>query len=111
MTDPAASPLDDPVVLYDVMREAGSRLCAFYIARRREEGPDDVTTDKLRAISAWVQATDPHDTAAQRLAYVRLVELRAALTAAEDPGDPIAFLTGAAEQPLPPIVTSEAESD
>lgn len=56
----------DPVVVYDLLREAATQLVAQY-ARRADHGvlgAEDIAA--IRAIRADVSATDPSDIDAQR---------------------------------------------
>jgi hypothetical protein len=59
---------EDPVVVYDTMREAATRLMAEYNARVTVGGLMDPAMREMRAISAQVGAVDTHDIVAQKRA-------------------------------------------
>ena len=77
--DPDQPPPEDPVVVYDNMREAATRLAAVYARRITAGGPDDPDLAEMRAIKAAVEAVDPHDPAAQKTMTADLVRRRAEL--------------------------------
>jgi hypothetical protein len=56
----------DPVVVYDLMREAANRLIARYAGRRTAEGLAASDIAEIRAIRAHVAAVNPADVEAQR---------------------------------------------
>lgn len=59
---------DDPVVVYDMMREAANRLCAFYARQVTAGGLGDPAIGEIRAVWAEVNAVDTRDLEAQRAA-------------------------------------------
>ena len=71
--------VEDPVAVYDVMREAATRLGAVYAQRVTVGGADDPAIIEIRNIDAEVNAIDPHDIEAQRdmteVLYSRYVAL------------------------------------
>lgn len=69
----------DPVVAYDVMREASARLMGLYAGQITTGGPADPAIAEMRKIRAEARAIDTHDAAAQaaatadfRAKYMRL---------------------------------------
>ena len=69
----------DPVVAYDVMREASTRLMGLYAGQITTGGPADPAIAEMRKIRAEARAIDTHDAAAQaaatadfRAIYMRL---------------------------------------
>ncbi|MET4705169.1 hypothetical protein ABIB54_002666 [Frigoribacterium sp. UYMn621] len=58
----------DPVVVYDVMREAANRLVGVYAQRATVGGTDDPAIQSISAIYDEVEAIDPNDLAAQEAA-------------------------------------------
>lgn len=57
---------DDPVVVYDLMREAANRLVAEYAAQRTDAGLPAAARDEIRRIRQQVASVDPEDMDAQR---------------------------------------------
>lgn len=69
----------DPVVAYDVMREASARLMGLYAGQITTGGPADPAIAEMRKVRAEARAIDTHDAAAQaaatadfRAKYMRL---------------------------------------
>ena len=58
----------DPVVAYDVMREASARLMGLYAGQITTGGPADPAIAEMRKIRAEARAIDTHDAAAQAAA-------------------------------------------
>ena len=56
----------DPVVVYDVMREAATRLIALYAGRRTAEGLSADDAAEIRAIRDLVERVSVSDVEAQR---------------------------------------------
>lgn len=63
---PGAPVADDPVVVYDIMRETANQLGGLYARRVTVGGLDDPAIAALRELDAEVAAVDPEDVAAQR---------------------------------------------
>ena len=63
---PGTTVPDDPVAVYDVLREAANRLGGLYVQRVGAGGLDDPAIVALRALDAEVAAVDPADIAAQK---------------------------------------------
>ena len=57
---------DDPVVIYDIMREAANRLCAFFAGQATVGGIEDPAIAEIWAIREEVNAVDTRDLDAQR---------------------------------------------
>ena len=55
----------DPVAVYDVMREASTRLMDRHAALITIGGPDDPAMVVMRKIRAEARAVDTHETTAQ----------------------------------------------
>ncbi|TFD04125.1 hypothetical protein [Cryobacterium sp. TMT1-66-1] len=70
----------NPVVVYDAMREAATRLMGVYRRQLTIGGVEDPAMIQMRAVLAAVEAVDPHDAEAQRAATdefrARYAELR-----------------------------------
>jgi hypothetical protein len=64
---------DDPVVIYDVMRECATRLSARYVKQITIGGPNDPAIVKMRALHEEIRAIDTRDQAEQR---AKTIELR-----------------------------------
>ena len=58
----------DPVVVYDVMREAANRLVGLYAQRATVGGLDDPAVEAIANIFDEVRAVDSHDIEAQEIA-------------------------------------------
>jgi hypothetical protein len=65
---PRASSIEDPVVVYDVMREAANRLVGFYATQVTVGGMSDPAIQKMREVRAMALAVDPRDMAVQKSA-------------------------------------------
>jgi len=63
-----ANVAEDPVVIYDTMREAANRLVSVYAERVTFGGMDDPAIQEIRAIRAQTLAVDTRDIAAQKKA-------------------------------------------
>ncbi|MCI0156815.1 hypothetical protein KNO15_08910 [Leifsonia shinshuensis] len=74
----------DPVVIYDVMREAANRCAAAYVARITRD-PDEHAIDQVRRVWSYAEGIDPRDALAQLRATDLLYDLRGRLVAGEDP--------------------------
>lgn len=61
-------PVEDPVVVYDTMREAATRLIAGWRGRLTVGGLEDPAMQEMRLILAQAEAVDAHDIAAQKAA-------------------------------------------
>ncbi|MBX3196290.1 MAG: hypothetical protein KF727_14480 [Microbacteriaceae bacterium] len=72
----AAIRAEDPVTVYDVMREARTRLAAAYSAR---EGDDGLVVEFVRALNGEVEAVAFDDIDAQRALAADFDRRRAAL--------------------------------
>lgn len=70
---------DDPVIVYDTMRECANRLRARIIARASAAGEDP--TDALIAVERRIGAVDIDDLDAQRALYNEFKQEREALAA------------------------------
>jgi hypothetical protein len=70
---------EDPVVVYDTMREAATRLMAEYRRRLTAGGPEDPAMQEMRSILAQVEAVDPHDIQAQKTATAEFTARRSQL--------------------------------
>ena len=55
----------DPVVIYNVMRDAARHVMAVYASQVTIGGIEDPSIQKLRAIMLEAEAVDPHDEDAQ----------------------------------------------
>jgi hypothetical protein len=62
---------EDPVVVYDTMRESATRLMAEYNARITVGGIEDPAMQEMRSILAQAEAVDAHDIAAQKKATAK----------------------------------------
>lgn len=71
------SAFDDPVIVFDVLRESATRLSGSIIARARTEGTDPVPA--LRSIEARIMAVDIDDLDAQWQLYAAFCAEREAL--------------------------------
>ena len=60
--------VQDPVVVYDIMREAANRVCSIYAERVTTGTVEDPAVEQIRAIWAEADSVDTHDQQAQRLA-------------------------------------------
>jgi len=60
------NPAEDPVVVYDTMREAATRLMAEYRGRLTVGGIDDPAMKEMRAILAQAEGVDAHDIESQK---------------------------------------------
>lgn len=69
---PGAPVPDDPVVVYDTMRDAATTLGAVYAQRIGVGGLDDPAVVAMRALDAEVAAVDPGDVTAQKAMTVEL---------------------------------------
>ena len=65
------SVVDDPVVVYDVMREAANRVVALLSERVTVGGAGDPMIQKMHEVDDVVAAVPTHDVSAQRAATVR----------------------------------------
>jgi hypothetical protein len=72
---------DDPVAVYDIMRDAATDLGSLYAGRVGVGGLDDPAVAALRALDAEVMAVAPDDLAAQKAMTVELRRRYAALAA------------------------------
>ena len=68
MTADNAPPAQDPVVVYDLMREAANRLIGVYAQRGTVGGLNDPAVQAIIAVLDEVEAVDPRDVGAQRAA-------------------------------------------
>lgn len=65
MTMESISIDEDPVVVYDIMRESANRLAALYIRQVTVGGTEDPAILEVRAINDKVLAVDVNDLQAQ----------------------------------------------
>lgn len=80
----------DPVVIYDVMREAANRCAAAYLGRISDD-PDERAIERVRRVWSFASEIDPRDAVAQLRATDLLYELRDRVAEGDDP-DPLEFL-------------------
>lgn len=85
MSEPGAgmNPIEQ-VTLYDSARGTANHLCGIFVARKRAADSDDAKVAWLQAQLAVVRELDalnPHDEQAMRLARSRWAEQISALTA------------------------------
>lgn len=71
----------DPVAVYDIMREAATRLMSLYAQRITVGGDDDPAAVEIRNIRAQARAVDTHDMDAQLAATAEFNERYTALRA------------------------------
>ena len=64
---------EDPVVVYDLMREAATRLKSVYVAQMRDGDREDALA-RISALKAEVRAVGTRDVAAQWEAQRSFVE-------------------------------------
>ncbi|MGW8431617.1 hypothetical protein ACWGJ9_11040 [Curtobacterium citreum] len=74
--------LGDPVVVYDIMREAGNRLIAAILENVTHGGMDDPAIREVRAVRAELRAVPLDDLAAQTAKTEELVERERQMRAA-----------------------------
>lgn len=74
-------PAEDPVAVYDAMREAATRLMSLHAQCITVGGPDDPSMIQMRKVRAEARGVGTHDIAAQKAAtaeftarYMRLRE-------------------------------------
>lgn len=59
------NPAPDPVVVYDILREAANRLCAYYAERVTKGGLEDPAIEAIRRIRSRVRAVPLSDMQSQ----------------------------------------------
>lgn len=65
MLDTKTSTTEDPVVVYDVMREAGNRLIAAILENTADGGLNDPAIQAVRDVRAELRAVPVNDIQAQ----------------------------------------------
>jgi len=77
------TPIQDPVVIYDIMWEAVNRLTSLYVGQIGPGGIDDPAIREIRSIRAEAEAVDPDDLKAQHALTADFAERRRALLQAD----------------------------
>ena len=78
----------DPVVVYDVLRESANRLASIYAERVTVGGLEDPAVLAIIAILDEADAVDSRNTDAQLEATDAFRQMYAAIRAAADPAQP-----------------------
>ena len=79
MTSKSVQVAEDPVVAYDIMREAANRLCGVYASRATSGGIEDPSVQAIRSVRAEVRGIDTEDARSQQLATANFNERYATL--------------------------------
>jgi len=74
-----STPIQDPVVVYDLMWEATNRLTSIYVGQIEAGGTDDPAIRMIQGIRAEAEAVDTDDLERQRALTVDFRERRRVL--------------------------------